>query len=91
MHKERVLAYGFSVFASAMLIAWSPMTGPSCSHTTTDIRHGRPVSYHNLCPADSPRIWKGIVPVSPTGTSGSCPSMEDTGTTYKTGADSRRS
>jgi hypothetical protein len=33
-----------------MLIVWSPMTGPSCSHTTTDIRHGRPVSYHNLLP-----------------------------------------
>jgi hypothetical protein len=50
MHKERVLASGVSFFASAMLIAWSPMTGISCSHTTTDIRHGRPVSYHNLRP-----------------------------------------
>jgi hypothetical protein len=33
-----------------MLIAWFPMTGPSCSHNTTDIRHGRPVSYHTLRP-----------------------------------------
>ena len=31
-----------------MLIAWSPMTGLSCLHTNTDIRHGRSVSYHNL-------------------------------------------
>ncbi len=78
MHKEKVFASGVSFFASPMLITWSPMTGPtgSCSHTTTDIRHGRSVSYHN--------IWKGIVPVLPIGTRGSRPSMEDTGTTYKT-------
>ena len=34
--------------------------------------------------ADSLCISKGIVPVVPTGTSGSRPSMEDTGMTYKT-------
>ncbi len=57
MHKERFLASGVSFFALAMLqvIAWSPMTGPSCSHTTTDIRLGRLVSYHNLRPV-SPLI-----------------------------------
>jgi hypothetical protein len=44
----------FQFFASAMLIAWSPMTGPNCSHTTTNIRHGRPVSYHNLRPECQP-------------------------------------
>ena len=41
--------------------------------------------------ADSLCISKGIVPVVPTGTSGSRPSMEDTGMTYKTCACSRRS
>ena len=48
LNNEKVLASGVSFFSWPMLIAWSPMTGPSCSHTTTDIRHGRPVSYHNL-------------------------------------------
>jgi hypothetical protein len=46
--KESLCLVFHSFFASAMLIAWSPMTGPSCLHTTTDICHGRPVSYHNL-------------------------------------------
>jgi hypothetical protein len=48
MHKESVLASGVLFFTAAMLIAWFPMTGPSCSHTTTDIGHCSPVSYHNL-------------------------------------------
>jgi hypothetical protein len=36
-------------------------------------------------------ISYGIVPVLPTGTRGNLPSMEDTGITYKTCTDSRRS
>jgi hypothetical protein len=56
MNNEKVLASGVSFFAWPMLIAWSPMTGPSCSHTITDIRHGRPVSYHNLRPESQPTL-----------------------------------
>ena len=41
--------------------------------------------------AASLRISYGIVPVLPTGTRGNLPSMEDTGITYKTCFDSRRS
>ncbi len=41
--------------------------------------------------AASLRISYGIVPVLPTGTRGSLPSMEDTGITYRTCADSRLS
>ncbi len=48
MNKESVLASDVSFFASAMLFAWSPMTGPSCSHTANDVRHCRPVPYHSL-------------------------------------------
>ncbi len=83
MHKEGVLASGVSFFASAMLIPWSPITGPSCLHTTTDIRHGRPVSYHNLRPESqlillaSGRASFQYRPVMPTRTRWSRPSMED--------------
>ena len=41
--------------------------------------------------ADSLRMSKGIVPVSPSGTSGRRPSMEETGMTYNTCDCSRRS
>jgi hypothetical protein len=54
MNKERVFASGVSFFAPATLIAWTPMTGPSCLHTTTDIGHGSPASYHNLRPEIQP-------------------------------------
>ncbi len=60
---------------------WSPIQGPSCSNTTTYIH------CHCSCSlqksqgksADSPLMSKGIFPVSPTGTRGRRPSMEETG------------
>ncbi len=85
MHKGRVLASGDSCFAAAMLFGWFSMTGPNCSHATTDIRHGRSVSHHNLRPESQLILLasrKGIVPVSPTGTRGNSLSIGDTGTTY---------
>ena len=75
------------------IIAWFPMTRPSYWCTTTYIHFQRPLIYRRRH-LEIPKILlasQGIIPVVPTGTSGSRPSIDDTGTTYRTWADSLRS
>ncbi len=68
-----------------------PILWPSCSCTTTCVRHCRFLFYCPLKAYVSLLIWKGVVQVLPTGTRGNHPSMEDTGMMYKTFAVSLRS
>ncbi len=97
LQMKRVCSLWLLLFIST--IAWSPIQAPSYSHTITNIHRYCSWFYELLSQkapgkswsADSPRMSKCIVLVSPSGTRGSRPSLEQTGMTYNTCACSRRS
>ena len=73
-------------------IAWSPIPGPRCSRTTTYNHHHCSVFIAESTRKVSRFSSHGkLATVSPTGTRGRWPNMEDNGITYKTCTCSRRS